>query len=386
MKTISVLIPDGEHPLALRVIRSLGLTRRVSVDLITSDRWGPSRLSRFCRHHHVTRSTISSSERCDAILTAITAANIDVLLPVSVAGIRLLAAERQTFAQRVALPPLPDTATLDLANDKAALCHFAQLHDVPTPPFLVFPDEVPDQAALEQLPFPVLLKPPSLEGGRGIRLFDDPQSLADYLRTNRARCILQSYLTGLDYGFNALCRDGEILAHTAQRNSLSASPPFGPAAGIHVLQDAEVLETGRRLLSALRWNGVANLDVLRCAATGTTMVLEMNPRYWATLMGSVRAGVNFPYLACLAGLNLPIPQTDYQPVTYAERSVALRQTLRMVTGRSHLPQFSLKNSALWTSFVDPLPTLAHCCNGALSITGKHAATVYRRARKGFGSP
>jgi hypothetical protein len=41
MKTISVLIPDGEHRLALRVMRSLGLTHRVTIDLMKS----PARLT-----------------------------------------------------------------------------------------------------------------------------------------------------------------------------------------------------------------------------------------------------------------------------------------------------------------------------------------------------
>lgn len=380
MKTISILIPDGEYPLALRVMRSLGLTHQVTVDLLTSDHRSAYGLSRFCRRCHFTASRTYGEERRDAILRTIETARIDVLLPVSVAGIRLVSAERQTFAARVALPPMPDTATLDIANDKAALYHFAQRHGVMMPPSLVFPDDVTDHAAIARLPYPVLLKPPSLAGGQGIRLFHDPQTLACFLESHGARYLLQSYLPGSDFGLNVLCLDGEIVVSTTQRNAIIAPPPFGPAAGIHFLQDSGVLETGRRLLSALRWNGVANLDMLRCAATGETMVLEVNPRYWGTLLGSVRAGVNFPYLACLAALGRPLPPTECQPISYAEKSVALRQTLHKAAGRPHLPGLRFTNTALWSSLTDPLPAAAHFAKTLVKGAIRRAIKVCRRSR------
>jgi len=364
MKTISVLIPDGDDPMAIEVIRSLGLTQHVTVDIMTSHRWPSSRLSRFCRRCHFTTSDITDKDRCDAILKTIATVPVDVLLPVSVAGIRLIVGERQAFARHVALPPLPDSDLLDIANDKTALCRLAKHHGVSVPPFLAFPDEVPEHRALLRLAYPVLLKPPSLSGGRGFRLFHEPQTLAKFLEKNSSlgkrstHNLLQSYLPGTDLGLNVLCRNGEILAFTVQENILSASPPFGPATGIQFVQDAHVLEVGRKLLSTLRWNGVANLDMLRCATTGETVLLEMNPRYWATLMGSVYAGVNFPYLSCLAALDMPFPSTDYRLITYTGKSLALKQALRMTAGRPFLAGFRFRNTEVWAALTDPLPTLA----------------------------
>ncbi len=381
MKAISVLIPDGEHPLTLRVVRSLGLSRRVTVDLLTSERWPSPRFSRFCRRCHFMTTGLTDKDRGHAIVDAVTKAPVDVLLPVSVEGIRLVAAQQRALTHHVAIPPLPDLATLDMANDKTALCRFARGCNVPLPPSLVFPDEVPDAGALLHLAYPVLLKPPSLDGGRGFHLFHDPQALSNFLETNRAgragsRYLLQSYLPGLDFGLNVLCRDGEILAFTVQKNPLTVSLPFGPAAGIHFVADAPPLEIGKRLLSALRWNGVANLDMLRDAATGETVLLEMNPRYWRTVLGSVYAGVNFPYLACLAALGRPLPPTEYKTIAYAEKSAALKEALRMVTGRARLPGFRLKRTSMAVALKDPLPALAYHGRRLLSRF-RH---VWRRSR------
>ncbi len=366
MKAISVLIPDGEHPLALRVIRSLGFSRRVTVDVMTSDRWLPARFSRFCRRCHFTTARLAEPERGPAILDALGQAPVDVLLPVSVEGIRLVLAQRQALASHAALPPLPDSATLETANDKTALHRLARCCRVPVPPSLVFPDDVPEPEALRGLAYPVLLKPAAWDGGQGFRLFHEPRSLATFLEADPAaptgaRYLLQSYLPGSDFGLNVLCRQGSILAFTVQKNPLRVSPPFGPAAGIHFVRDPEPLEIGRRLLSALRWDGVANLDMLRCAATGETMLLEMNPRYWRTLIGSLCAGVNFPYLACLAALGRPLPPTEYRTIAYAERSVAFREALRAAAGRALLPGFCLANTSLSATLKDPLPDLASDC-------------------------
>ena len=169
---------------------------------------------------------------------------------------------------------------------------------------------------------------------------------------------MQSYLPGTDLGLNVLCHNGEILAFTVQENILSASPPFGPATGIHFVQDAHVLEAGRKLLSTLRWNSVANINMLRCAKTGETVLLEMNPRYWATLMSSVYAGVNFHYLSCLAALERPFPATDYQLITYTGKSLALKQALYMAAVRPFMAGFRFRNTELWAVLTDPLSTLA----------------------------
>ena len=285
MKAISVLIPDGDDPMAIEVIRSLGLTHQVTVDIMTSHRWPSSRLSRFCRRCHFTTSDITDKDRCDAILKTIATVPVDVLLPVSVAGIRLIAGNGKPLRATLALPPLPDSAMLDIANDKTALCRFAKRHGVPVPPFLVFPDEVPEHQALLRLAYPVLLKPPSLSGGRGFRLFHEPQTLAKFLEMNTiptdTRHLLQSYLPGTDLGLNVLCRNGEILAFTVQENHVRASSPLRPGRRNPVSFRTLRRSGGwTRAFVALRWNGVANLDMLRCAATGETMLLEMNPRYW----------------------------------------------------------------------------------------------------------
>jgi len=154
--------------------------------------------------------------------------------------------------------------------------------------------------------------------------------------------LLQSYLPGTDLGLNVLCHNGEILAFTVQENILSASPPFVPA-------------TATLFRTLTFWR----LGASFCRPCGGTVLLEMNPRYWATLMSSVYAGVNFHYLSCLAALDRPFPPTDYQLITYTGKSLALKQALYMAAVRPFMAGFRFRN----TDFVG-------CTNGSLAHSGR----------------
>jgi D-aspartate ligase len=362
MRTVTVLVPDAEDPLALRAIRSLGRVPGVRTHLLTVDRYASARFSRFCHRWHPAKYPITHPGRRGEILALLEKQQIDVVLPVTVQGIALVANHSADFAARVALPPLPDVVSLRTANDKTVLPSFARQHGVPVPPFLVFPDDLAESDAVSRLTFPVLVKPPSMAGGKGIQAFATATALIDYLHqragaASAQRLLLQTYLPGEDLGLNVLCRDGRILAYTIQQNPICAAVPFGPAAGIRFVHDPRALEIGQKLLSALRYSGLANIDLRRCASTGEIYVLEMNPRLWGTSMGSTLAGVNFPYLACLVALGRPLPPMDYRHITFADKSATLQQALRFLRGLPLLPGFRFRHTSTHLALLDPLPML-----------------------------
>ncbi len=71
----------------------------------------------------------------------------------------------------------------------------------------------------------------------------------------------------------------------------------------------ELHEYSRRLLSSLKWSGVAMVEWKVHPDGGRPMLLEINPRFWGSLALAVRAGVDFPTLYADAALERPLPAT-----------------------------------------------------------------------------
>lgn len=80
-------------------------------------------------------------------------------------------------------------------------------------------------------------------------------------------------------------------------------------------------------MQSLQWSGVANLDLRYNSKTGQLNVLEINPRFWQSLMGSVSIGVNFPYLLYLLSSDISFEPVFYQEKYYAKIQRFIKDTL-----------------------------------------------------------
>jgi hypothetical protein len=76
------------------------------------------------------------------------------------------------------------------------------------------------------------------------------------------------------------------------------------------------MDVAGRLVEKLGWSGVAHIDLRLRSKHGTLSVLEINGRYWRTLLGSLRACVNFPMLACQALIGAPTSSRQVRQTRY----------------------------------------------------------------------
>ena len=97
---------------------------------------------------------------------------------------------------------------------------------------------------------------------------------------------------------NVLAQDGQIFAATVQHAIKPSPEPYRPAIGIEFRDDPAAMNVAEKLIRELGWSGVANIDMRFDARRQIPLVLELNGRYWFSLLGSFNAGVNFPLLAC----------------------------------------------------------------------------------------
>lgn len=208
------------------------------------------------------------------------------------------------------------------------------------------PLEVRDAVGME---FPLLVKPARSSFGRGILHFKNSPSLHRHLTTSdNVNYALQEYVHGSDITCNIIAQEGEVLVHTVQESPTKQLGNYSRNDDLEFKNDEEVLEIVSRVARILKWNGVACFDLRRRASDNKIFLLEINGRFWGSLLASwTIAGVNFPDLLIRQALGLRWPKIEKKEGMQLSLRVA---AIKMFNGRL----FSLKHTKYTSYLVDPV--------------------------------
>lgn len=354
---MKILIPDGTNTHALRVITCLKHALACEIHVISRHKYSKTRFSRYCDIYHYSRAQ-TPAQRLGQTLEIADKYRIEVIFPIVPEGIMLVDQNRRQFDKYI-IPPGPKAKQVAMAEDKWRFCRFMAKHNLScVPTVLIDQGRISCGDALEQLRFPVVYKPAHGQGGDGIVRLDSRESLERFLHAERpGRGIIQEYIRGHDLVCSVLCLKGRIVCHTMHKPIHLDKEGFAFARSMRFVQeDIRIMQAVAPLMSALRWNGIANIDMRYCPRRDKVCVLELNARYWATLLDSMSVGVNFPYLALRAATGEQIT-----PARYADRyCFTTGQWLRNKLGRygpDSMIQIQLRDTNIGYLLKDPLPRL-----------------------------
>ncbi len=357
-KPLTILIPDGETDLALKVLRCLSLVPNLQVKILCREKWNPIRLSRHHSGFHTHTVDAFDRERLDVILDLAKKLKVDIILPVDQASIRLIAAHLEEVKSVAALPPIASADVIDIAADKWLLTNVLERENIPYPKSVLYRSEKPNEHDFTQFTYPVLTKPLDAAGGTGIIFFDNPAELRRYLETedHPKKLVIQSYIRGYDLGCSVLCQNGEIKAYTMQKGIKPGAKRFEPPSSIIFIKENEIYQNIEKLMRALNWSGVANIDLRYDEDKLEAKILEINPRYWASVIGSLVAGINFPYLACQLSVSQDFPKPEYKLIRYTKPEAAAKLLLKKYF-RGDTTVRSIKDTGLPYTLTDIGPEL-----------------------------
>jgi len=99
------------------------------------------------------------------------------------------------------------------------------------------------------------------------------------------------------FSYAALCRDGEPIASLTARRARQYPIDFGYSSSfVETLAVPEIVDRSRRLLAAIRYTGLVEVEYKFDARNGRYKLLDINPRLWTWSALGARAGTDFPYL------------------------------------------------------------------------------------------
>jgi predicted ATP-grasp superfamily ATP-dependent carboligase len=333
----ALLFGWNDH-LMLEVLRCLG-AGGVRAFVLGGRRLPPVRFSRYCDGYEMLPPA-TDPKAVDVALTRLTrGAAFDVVVPTDDPSVRF--ASTWTPPPRVALFPVPTRELFEGAVDKWRFVERCKGLGIAVPETRRCDSPDALRALAKETPF--FVKPVVGSYSEGAARLASREDIDAYLRRERWRPLLvQEFVPGEDVDVSALCDQGKLLAWTTQRNAGS------PESRRLQPEDAALREV-RRLLESLKWNGLAHVDLRHDARDGSFKVLELNPRFWLSVMFSLWAGVNFATLGLYQALGITVTVPDMQTGVYE------RPTLRLGTLLRAAWSLSPNGTAARQLWADPIP-------------------------------
>jgi predicted ATP-grasp superfamily ATP-dependent carboligase len=183
-----------------------------------------------------------------------------------------------------------------------------------------------DRAELEtrDIVFPVIIKPTARESSNRLteekawKVQDRDSLLNRYDQACRLvspqGILIQELIPGrgeAQFSYAALCCKGRPVASLIARRTRQFPMEFGRfSTFVETVDEPQVIDPAVRLLSAVEFTGLVEVEFKRDARDGKYKLLDVNPRLWGWHTLGARAGVDFSYLLWQMLHGEPIPQTQ----------------------------------------------------------------------------
>lgn len=300
-RTGKALILGTDTRVVLAILRSLG-RQGVECHVAWLDENSIALRSRYLhRFHEIPGYSPANELWKERLKRLLEDERFDLVLPCNDSTLVPLQLHRGDF-ERFPEIHLHENEVFEIVSDKAKSFDLAQRLGINVAPAVRF-DGAASRSLSSQLTFPAIVKP--LTTFDGVR--EDGQSNVvlkvenrdDLERTLRTPpydrgCLVQEFFQGVGMGVEALVDEGRILAaHQHQR--LHETMSFGSSYRKSVPLDPELYAAAEKLMSALRYTGVAMIEYLYDLQTKRWIFVEINGRFWGSLPLAVNAGADFPW-------------------------------------------------------------------------------------------
>ncbi len=329
----SVLLCDGDYDNTLAIAREL--TEDLDATIIGTGTTAHSRLlrSRYCDVGRVVPP--ADDPLFDrALLSIIETHRPDMVLPIGYDSMATVQEIRSAIPDSVTLC-VPSVDAFEAAADKTITLSRGRSLGLDTPAdhsdVVAELDEGTRPDISERLPFPVFCKARRENGQAATEPVEEPAAFWDtYDRIRQAssdgEVLVQEYIDndGITYGCGMAWLDGEPTL-TATHEELRSVPRHG-GSGTHLrLNPNEELETqAQRLLEALDWHGVALVE-FKQRADGSFVLMEINPKFWASYALASQHGYRFASTIVAHRLDLDVELPIQTPATAGEMLFPLRE-------------------------------------------------------------
>ena len=336
MNDIAVLVTATGAPGAVGIIDSLRTNRERALKIVGTDMRATASGRPFLDGFYQVPPGRDPGF-IDAVIDACEREKIDVILPLSTEELLAFATERSRILDSCgAKVCVSSREAIETSNEKARLFQTLEAAGVPVPTHTTVRGANDLRGAADALGFPrtpVCMKPSFAHGGRGFRVIEGDKDTRDVLLERKPEnssisiheaerllagideppeMLVMEYLPGREYSVDMLCSNGEMLVAVPRtRDEIRSGISFRGT----IVDNPAAVAVCESTCAAIGFDGAIGLQ-MREDGDGTLKVLEVNPRLHGSVVLTVAAGVNLPYLSlknCL-GEQFAIPAIRYGTV------------------------------------------------------------------------
>lgn len=247
------------------------------------------RFSKMCERQIGIEFNASCDDRLVDVVRSIADRTPHVtVIPADCEGIRMVGRVRDRL--QVQVTPAPDLDTLEMFDNKWRFHQFCMQHGLPVPRTQFFESkrELDFDSLAAAFGVPFVLKPINQAGSLGVAIVRSREQFERDIATNPAYCfaplVAQRFIDGDDIDLSLLAVNGRLSAFAIQQ---------ARRARIDFLHSPQLAFLAQELCRVSGYHGVMHIDARREKRTGKVLLIESNPRFWATLTASVWCGLNF---------------------------------------------------------------------------------------------
>lgn len=294
-----VLVTDSSQRKSVPIIRSLG-RKGVHVVAAEDGQMSLGFYSKYARQK-LTYPPPEKEERfVDWLIDSGRSGRFDIVFPIDERTMAPVTKYKAEIEQYLTVPVV-DYETFMLARDKAKTMELAESLGIPIPRTVACTREDDLAETLRLMPVPAVIKARESSGSRGLCYVTDRRHIFSEYRKIHARYpfpLVQELIPpgGDTYGVEALCDHGRILRLFVHRRIREYPINGGPSTLRESVYKPDLLEHAVRMLTAIKWHGVAMLEFKEDPRTGKCVLIEINPKFWGSIALPIAAGVDFPYL------------------------------------------------------------------------------------------
>lgn len=297
---MSVLIPDGNGATALAIVRSLG-KKNIDVTVASNTRRDISFFSKYCTHKVLYPDPKDNEDKyIQEMLKIVKKGDYDVLFLVDERALIPISHHRDKFSPYINIP-IADREVIEKADDKSQTLKIAMENDIPCPQTYFVEDAQDINKLKSELNFPVVIKPHRGEGAEGLTYvysLDKLKNTYTKVQNQYGPSMIQEYIPYEEkYSVAALFNRDSKPRRVCVLKFIREYPITGGTATFtEGAERPDVLEYALKLLKALRYYGVAEVEFVVDPRDKRPKFQEVNPRFWGSLPSAIAAGVDFPYL------------------------------------------------------------------------------------------